>query len=1017
MMRFCERVSEMDAILDRWRVASDTRTPAPQVVLIKAERGIGKTRLALEFYRRLQIAAAQGEATRYWPAEVPRRDQGMDVNPDPRQCKFDTPIPFLWWGMRAADPGTENAIAGNAISTYEPYLAPHLVALSVKARFIRGGKAIFDVWREIAGGEIANWTGYDSVLSIGEGLFKTVAILRGTFSRPDPIMTQVAMDKQRTDRVEDLMEELGGIFNPRAMSYARTPGVIFIDDAQFATQDPGLAAFAQQLMRTAVAQSWPVLILFTHWRREFSLDSVAEGTSIARMLQQALPQPDDKSPPGRTYLDATNFLEIDLQPLADLSDALRDALPGLTPAQAQALLAHAGGNPRHLEQIIAFLLENEDFFEDFDTARPLTDEGLADALSETHDLFKVVLRRLRGAPQEVQEAICIASLQGVRFVSGVVEDIMAAHLDKTPGAALATAANPYSMVRPEAASQIAEFSERLFYLVAERRRRSLKGLADTEALQTALKVSLTARMHDTSFHDSADPQTLALTYGLVSRVFSDSDAERQMKLMALIRLALLEWERGAHRAAARAAHAVAATLRDSDLTHDDRVLGGLFLIGELLAQDGAPGEARRLLRSARRLSKTQFEVKGTFFALKTVCFTLKALVEAELALGAWQDAQATAAEVVALARDGEARFADFADTHILIAALGTLAIVLQSGGDIAGARSALVEAADLARTRLVLSGTLEDRQLVGNFWTRLSFVEELLGDYDASAKAQAQAHEILDALVARDRSAAHLGLLSVSHKRLAVIASWRKDHELAAREARNSVRLARESLDHSEDPKVRSGMVQALLMLGITETQAGQPAAATAAHREAREIAEGLHRQLGTPDSLGDIAATSWSIGTAEYQRGDYASAVTWFEQAVLHFRHLQDWLDTPDTLAKLANALSFLANARHNLQDSKAAIAHFDEAHSLFRQALKRSDTHVIWSQAARSLIMAGNMARDLGGHDVAVDMYSAAKEILRQMTETPGNDRLEAVLATTQAKLDAALAEVAHQQTPPPD
>ncbi|WP_175501234.1 hypothetical protein [Poseidonocella pacifica] len=56
-------------------------------------------------------------------------------------------------------------------------------------------------------------------------------------------------------RVDAVMEDLESIFNPRSYTYAKTPGVILIDNAQFSTDDPGLSVFAERLLNTAMTQS------------------------------------------------------------------------------------------------------------------------------------------------------------------------------------------------------------------------------------------------------------------------------------------------------------------------------------------------------------------------------------------------------------------------------------------------------------------------------------------------------------------------------------------------------------------------------------------------------------------------------------------------------------------------------------------------------------------------------------------------------------------------------------------
>jgi hypothetical protein len=155
-MRFCGRVAELDELIARWKLASDIAAPSPQLVILKAERGVGKTRLALELYRWLSENIDAKGPDGYWPDSASILDRSIDVNPDPYACRYDQSMPFLWWGLRAADPGTENRISGDAIASYDKFLAPHLVALTMKARAIKSGKALLGVWRDVAKGEAAS---------------------------------------------------------------------------------------------------------------------------------------------------------------------------------------------------------------------------------------------------------------------------------------------------------------------------------------------------------------------------------------------------------------------------------------------------------------------------------------------------------------------------------------------------------------------------------------------------------------------------------------------------------------------------------------------------------------------------------------------------------------------------------------------------------------------------------------------------------------------------------------------
>jgi len=114
-LKFCGRVSELEILKTRWALAANVKDPIPQVVVIKSEPGLGKTRLALEFYRWLR--ETHGWMTKcYWP------EASQGINPNPHRCTFEVPIPFLWWGLQAE-------AQGDAVARYDRYLTPHLAQL------------------------------------------------------------------------------------------------------------------------------------------------------------------------------------------------------------------------------------------------------------------------------------------------------------------------------------------------------------------------------------------------------------------------------------------------------------------------------------------------------------------------------------------------------------------------------------------------------------------------------------------------------------------------------------------------------------------------------------------------------------------------------------------------------------------------------------------------------------------------------------------------------------------------
>ena len=92
----------------------------PQIVLLSGERGVGRTRLAMEFYRWLSEEIDAREPSGYWPDAAEFSKNEIIVNPPTRLCKFKNDIPYLWWGLHVRRDG---------IATFDDYLAPHMARL------------------------------------------------------------------------------------------------------------------------------------------------------------------------------------------------------------------------------------------------------------------------------------------------------------------------------------------------------------------------------------------------------------------------------------------------------------------------------------------------------------------------------------------------------------------------------------------------------------------------------------------------------------------------------------------------------------------------------------------------------------------------------------------------------------------------------------------------------------------------------------------------------------------------
>ncbi|OHD02094.1 MAG: hypothetical protein A2885_09045 [Sphingopyxis sp. RIFCSPHIGHO2_01_FULL_65_24] len=524
-LSFCGREVELATLGECWRLASNADDPQPQLVLLAAEPGVGKTRLALEFLRR-QIAGLTDQPG-YWPDPAGLVSDRLHLNFPPDQCRFDRPIPFLWWGIAAQAEG------GDSVALHDRFLAPHLVAMSMRARMAGTGVSLAKIWAGAGVDALAGALQVDTILSVGGAFLDSVKLLQGEIGKG--AAQALAGDTLVKNRVDALLADLEQVLNPAArLGYARVPAMILIDDAQFAAADPGLLRFVERLTHAAMTQRWPVMIVMTHWQTEWTLEGDRGGRSVATLVHHARHGGSDEPGPISGifggYLNSENYHEIRLAKLNDLDPALRTALPGLPADQRSALLDAVDGNPRFLEQIIAYLRGEPRLFDDFDPARALTAEGLAEALSRSQRVHEVVLARLTSAQvaPEVREALALASVQGMQVVREVVEAAGRSLLGHDLGEPLLRGQDPFSVMAFESGGAVGSFTERLFLQAAAQLRRNIKGLHDEAAVKAALIPAIQTMLDD----PDADAATRDAAASVALRLVEDAGDAAARRLVA-----------------------------------------------------------------------------------------------------------------------------------------------------------------------------------------------------------------------------------------------------------------------------------------------------------------------------------------------------------------------------------------------------------------------------------------------------------------------------------------------------
>ncbi len=616
---FCgeNRARALDGIVGAYReVAASARArldrrdapaPAHRVVLIHAERGLGKTRLAHEFYAWL---SREDDPDGYWPDEL-----AMLREKDPQFTLTARPR-FLWWELEIPD-GTR---AGNTVLNALGDLLPHLTTVRLAAR---RRETVRDIAGELAdlavelgishGGEILGeaLTGIlGPVKTFGMSAWKIGRIVRGAVQEErDPFGHAEAHVESLSDA---LIADLARLFDPRSRNYAGAPLVLFVDDAQFADQADAVDHFLAELIGRATRDGWPLFLLLTHWSRDRTEWVDGDGkrhppSHVARIIEHARYglelDPGPFGGGGGGTLRQGSFLEIDLgEPVDDLRPALLGDYPGLSSVAVEQILHLVGGNPRKLEQIAAKMRRKSVWFQDRKRTADLTEDGLAQvlALSEL-GIDEIALDRFQEAPEDVRKSLMLAGLCGHQFLVELVERLAQARLGAPAQEGLEDGERTFRMVRDvldRSRDAPSAFAERLFHQASRSYRTNgqasedLAGWPDDAELDAALDATLGELVRRPESFPGLRPGERAHALGLAADRFLA--AENALAWLALARLVAVEEARSNYEGAASAARRFALRPPGTSLAPIDS--GLLDAVAGTLARSGLRDAAEMVWR-------------------------------------------------------------------------------------------------------------------------------------------------------------------------------------------------------------------------------------------------------------------------------------------------------------------------------------------------------------------------------------------------------------------------------------
>ena len=277
---FCGRGAELQQLEAAYRAVA--RGQGPRLVVVLGDRGMGKTRLVQELYRRLTTGYDPED---YWPDAALFKGNNLRVAPDLadpqvrehfRRLDVEARVmPFLWWGFRLADPLDRNAVRAD-LSAHRRTLDPHLGKLLHERRAEAASDRVKDAWWEV--GKSAINLGLSALPGIGAGAalaFDGADKAKGGYAAWQGRHLQSMQgagdvagieELAHADLLDQTLSDVAEVLAPTG-PIPQVPVVVFCDDAQFARSggDEGALRLLISLWRRAVDHRWPLMLVASPW--------------------------------------------------------------------------------------------------------------------------------------------------------------------------------------------------------------------------------------------------------------------------------------------------------------------------------------------------------------------------------------------------------------------------------------------------------------------------------------------------------------------------------------------------------------------------------------------------------------------------------------------------------------------------------------------------------------------------------------------------------------------------------
>ena len=923
----------------------------PRMAIVVAESGFGKSRLVQALYQQLTVDPVwDPPEVNYWPDSFQELAQQLRVNPDLAGHDPKGPPRFLWLGMRWQQPDVRN-VEERRCQLPEARSALH--AHVETARHKQGSwKSLLakstDILKRQATDEVVSQL-VDTFIPFGGLLKKAFETAREIVKdrSESNLSARDRTESKAKDAGEEMLDSLREVFRGRGA----LPTVLWLDDAQWI--DNLTLQFLHQLWAEACQKKWPLLVVVTHWEREWRqlmlLADIERGASLARF----------------EHCNGVSCRVLGAADAITLRNFLGAELPGLTQPQCELLLHKAAGNFLSMVENVGQLKKNKPNFVNRDISQSLSPAGEKMVKSWSDDRLRRVEQRFEELEDDVKQLLGWSSRLGLRFIrSIVVEFARSQGVSLDPERLLDECVNPL-VILGEGSPLLREFRDRSFHAVA-RRHFDDYGADWEEGLTAALREKLTAAV-DSCFDDVGE---------YVSDTTGSLLALESTERRDLLSMAMQVFE------------------SENDLPHGSQAFNLLLRARIISVSTDAADNLWERIRNAT-------ESWGDIDWLKVSPEIVGSGVRTELldhlqTAGAFKLAKIVAASLLSIARSKHAekpRSESLRDVSIYLTKLGDIELV---EGNLAVARSMFAEGLEIQRSLEVQLGTPESLSDITGSLRRLGDIKKVEGNLTSARVYYLEDLEISRKLEDQLGTPKIRRGVSVTLERLGDIEVKEGNLAVAKSLYAEGLEIRRSLHDQVRTPKSLHDFSILLSRLGNIEEEEGNLTVARSLFAEGLDIARTLQQQLGTPKSLRGISISLDKLGRIEEAEGNLIVARSLYAEGLEIRRTLQEQLGTPESLSDVSISLDKLGR----LEKAEGNLA---GARSLFTECLEINRTlhaHLGTPKSLRSISLSLNR---LGGIELTEGNLAGARSLFTECLEIDRSLQLQ--LRTPEILIDLSM------------